>query len=268
MRIDWWTLALQAINVLILIWLLNRLLYRPVLALVDRRRADIAKQLDDAARARRDAEALRVRAAAIESALQADRQRLMTEAHTAATAQAAVELAKVAEQTLKLRAIAADDIARARDAAAQDVMDHASALAIEISRRLVGRLPSSIALAAFVEGLCAAVRDLPPQERAGIADTIELVTAVPLAADALADTQAAIELAFGRSLTLTPTVDPLLIAGLELRTPHALICNSWRADLDRIAKELNSDSQQPSAPHGLAPTGHDNRGADSARPVP
>jgi F-type H+-transporting ATPase subunit b len=30
MRIDWWTLALQTANVLILIWLLGRFLFRPV----------------------------------------------------------------------------------------------------------------------------------------------------------------------------------------------------------------------------------------------
>ena len=31
MRIDWWTLALQAVNVLILVWLLGRFLFRPVM---------------------------------------------------------------------------------------------------------------------------------------------------------------------------------------------------------------------------------------------
>ena len=34
MRIDWWTLALQAANFLVLVWLLQHFLYRPVQAII------------------------------------------------------------------------------------------------------------------------------------------------------------------------------------------------------------------------------------------
>jgi F-type H+-transporting ATPase subunit b len=36
-------------------------------------------------------------------------------------------------------------------------------------------------------------------------------------------------------------VDPTLIAGLELRAPHAVVSNSLHADLDRILLELTHD---------------------------
>jgi len=40
--------------------------------------------------------------------------------------------------------------------------------------------------------------------------------------------------------------DPDLIAGLELETPHAVVRNSFRGDLARIAEELTRhDSLQP-----------------------
>ena len=43
--------------------------------------------------------------------------------------------------------------------------------------------------------------------------------------------------------TATPifAVDPDLIAGAELRTPHAVVRNSWRADLDAMVESLNED---------------------------
>ena len=39
MTIDWWTLGLQTINVLILIWLLAHFFWRPVAGMIEQRRA-------------------------------------------------------------------------------------------------------------------------------------------------------------------------------------------------------------------------------------
>ena len=51
MHFDWWTLALQTINFAILAWLLHRFLYKPVLRVIDARRAEIDKQYADASMA-------------------------------------------------------------------------------------------------------------------------------------------------------------------------------------------------------------------------
>ena len=42
MHLDWWTIALQTINFAILVWLLHRFLYKPVLRMIDARKAEIA----------------------------------------------------------------------------------------------------------------------------------------------------------------------------------------------------------------------------------
>jgi F-type H+-transporting ATPase subunit b len=47
--IDWFTVGAQALNFLILVWLLKRYLYRPVLAAIDAREKTIAKKIADAA---------------------------------------------------------------------------------------------------------------------------------------------------------------------------------------------------------------------------
>ena len=49
MRIDWTTLALQTVNVLVLVWLLARFLFRPVSTIIAERRAAAEKLLADAA---------------------------------------------------------------------------------------------------------------------------------------------------------------------------------------------------------------------------
>lgn len=48
MLIDWFTVAAQAINFLILVWLLKRFLYAPILNAIDAREKRIAAQLADA----------------------------------------------------------------------------------------------------------------------------------------------------------------------------------------------------------------------------
>jgi F-type H+-transporting ATPase subunit b len=56
---DWTTFALEALNFLVLVWLLKRFFYRPVLAMIEARRAATAKTIADAEAVRREAEALK-----------------------------------------------------------------------------------------------------------------------------------------------------------------------------------------------------------------
>src|SRR5271169_5229977 len=49
MLIDWFTVVAQAVNFLVLVWLLKRFLYKPVLAAIDAREKKIAAELEDAA---------------------------------------------------------------------------------------------------------------------------------------------------------------------------------------------------------------------------
>ncbi len=55
MLIDWFTVGAQALNFLILVWLLRRFLYRPILDAIDAREKKIAAELADAAAKKADA---------------------------------------------------------------------------------------------------------------------------------------------------------------------------------------------------------------------
>lgn len=48
MLIDWFTVAAQAVNFLVLVWLLKRFLYKPILGAMDAREQRIASQLRQA----------------------------------------------------------------------------------------------------------------------------------------------------------------------------------------------------------------------------
>lgn len=56
MQIDWFTVLAQLINFVVLIWILHRLLYAPIISLIAKRETEIADRLARAARLSRDAE--------------------------------------------------------------------------------------------------------------------------------------------------------------------------------------------------------------------
>ena len=59
MELDWSTFLLQIINFLVLVWILNRFLYKPVMKVIAERKAAVEKTLADSERARAEARALR-----------------------------------------------------------------------------------------------------------------------------------------------------------------------------------------------------------------
>lgn len=59
MLIDWFTVVAQAVNFLILVWLMKRFLYQPILNAIDGREQRIAAELADAAAKKADAQAER-----------------------------------------------------------------------------------------------------------------------------------------------------------------------------------------------------------------
>lgn len=59
MELDWSTFLLEIVNVLVLVWLLKRFLYRPVMNVIEERKAAIAKTVADASRLQHEASALK-----------------------------------------------------------------------------------------------------------------------------------------------------------------------------------------------------------------
>jgi len=58
-ELDWSTFLLEIVNVLVLVWLLKRFLYRPVMTVIEERKAAIAKTVADASRLQNEANALK-----------------------------------------------------------------------------------------------------------------------------------------------------------------------------------------------------------------
>jgi F-type H+-transporting ATPase subunit b len=252
MQIDWWTLAFQTANVLILIWLLARFLFRPVAEIVTRRQNEANELLADAAEVRHQADATRAVVERARANIAAEREGVIADAHTAAQAERTTLLARTNEEITRLRAEADAAISRDRTAIEKTLIDRTRELSVEIARRLIERASPSVAVDAFLAGLCQQVQALPPQDRSAFMprqdDSIEIVTASPLGAEKAEQIRAAIADAFGGERALAFRTDPAVIAGIELHSRHAVIRNSWRSDLERIREELNRVDQPGKQP--------------------
>ena len=247
MHFDWWTLALQTANVLILIWILARFFFRPVADIIAKRQEATSKLLADAAAARKEAADMRTEAEKAQAGIAAERDRLMAEARRAAQVEKADLLAQSSDEIAQLRSEAEAVIARQQKATERALVTRASELSIEIARRLVERLPPSVSLSAFVEGICRELNALPSVARKNLLATadadhpVEVVTAAPLTREEATRLREALHGALGVDLPLAFRSEPALIAGIELRGRNTVLRNNWQADLGRIREELNRD---------------------------
>jgi len=236
MSIDWWTLGLQAVNFLVLAWLLQHFLYRPVLAAIDRRRAETDAERAKAAEAERRAQGAeaewRVRAKAQEEEGLALRRR--AEAEAARRGEEVVAAART--QAERLLADARATLEAERQAAA-DTLDHqAAGVAVTLAGRLLDAAAPGVGPAPFVELLLARLTALEPAERGNFSGPGLRLELAPAAADidifghrvAAALDGAAIETA----------IAPDLIAGARLSAAAAVLEVSWASSLAAAQREM------------------------------
>ncbi len=248
MSFDLWTLGFQAVNVLVLIWLLQRFFWKPVAATIAARQASAQEMLDSAKADRAKAQAGLSEIAKTRAGLQDERRAMLDAARTAADAaresllQDARAAAQAREETAKAARV------RAAETLRTTAITEAQGLAVIMAGKLMARLDGASTDAAFLHWLADGLAALTAAERKALAGTAVTVVS---ATDADADAQARIITIIADALAVTPELnfrtDPDLIAGFELRAPHFTLRNSWRADLDRIAAALAQKEPVPDA---------------------
>jgi F-type H+-transporting ATPase subunit b len=247
MHLDPWTLALQTINVLVLVWLLAHFLFRPVSAIIAERRLAADALMGDAEAARAKVAAEAAGLAQQRQGLANEGERIVAAARNEAEAERAAMMRQAEEAAVQLRADAQQAIARDQQSMRESLEHEAANLAVTIASRLLERLPAHTLNRAFLEGL-AEVLATHPSRAALLNAPIEVRSAAPLDATSQADCRAMLEHLIGGTPKLNFRTDPSLLAGIELASPDTVIRNTWQADLERITHALQQDiSREPVA---------------------
>jgi len=245
MSIDWWTLGLQTANFLVLVWLLHRFLYRPVLAIIARRQAEITGLMGQAGAAKAAAEKLERDLATQRAAVVGERDRVLEDARAQADRERQMALAKAQSEADTLVASARRTLEQERHEAAAALQKDAAALGIDVAQTLLATVPSPAA-GPFLDRIYAAIGAMRADERDRLVRSangvaVRVVTAQPLPEADRAVCRTKLAALLGNDTALTFADDLKLIAGVELHFPNSILRNTWRDTLDVTLNHLNAD---------------------------
>jgi F-type H+-transporting ATPase subunit b len=241
MSIDWWTLGLQAVNVIVLIWLLGHFFWRPLAGMIEQRRASTQAMLAEAQGKQTEATAGLAAIETTRAGFAQERDAILTAAQTAAEQAKVAQLKETAKEVAVLEATAKATIEKEKNATEKAWAGRSSALAVDIAKRLASRLDGPAVRATFLDWLLKAIHTLPGSSRQ-TATTLDAISATPLELWEQERYRTQIAEAFESHPQIAFKEDQTLIAGLELNGPHFAVRNSWRADLADILADLSHDS--------------------------
>lgn len=257
MLIDWFTVGAQVVNFLILVWLLKRFLYKPILHAIDAREKRIAAELADAAAKqteaqkerdefkRKNEEFARQRDAFLSQAMdeaKAERQRLIDEARQAANA-----LSVKRQDTLR------DEAHQVNQTIIRRTQQEVFAIVRKALTDLAATSLEERLSAVFIRRL----RELDDKAKAGLAEALKTASdpalvrsAFDLPAESRAAIQQALNETFSTEVTVRFETAPNLISGIELTTNGHKVAWSigdYLLSLENLVGELVSKKDKPVA---------------------
>jgi F-type H+-transporting ATPase subunit b len=240
MTIDFWGLGLQAVNVLILVWLLSRVFWRPVAAAIAKRQETAQQVIGSAQATQAKADKALAEANKARAGIASERTAVLETTRGEAETANKATLAEARTQAEAILTAAKDTISHDAKAAQEANAKQASELSLTIAARLLGRLDGPVVQSAFLSQLVEAITNMHAEDRkALLADPkgVEIVAAADIGAEQ-EKIKNAVQTALGGTPEIRFTTDPDLIAGLELRSPHFALHNSWQADLMQVQKAV------------------------------
>jgi F-type H+-transporting ATPase subunit b len=257
MLIDWFTVGAQAINFAILVWLMKRFLYKPIIHAIDAREKRITKELADADAKKADAQKERdefqhkneefdqQRAALLNKATaeaQAERQRLLDQAR-----KAAVALSLKRQETLR------NDAHNLNQAIIRRTQQEVFAIARKALTDLAGTSLEERMVDIFIHRL----RELDGEEKGLLVSAIKespgpviVRTMFDLLPAQCASTEGAIKEILGTETHVRFETAPDLISGIELTTNGQKVAWSiadYLASLEKGVDELLKKKDTPKA---------------------
>ena len=281
MLIDWFTVGAQAVNFLILIWLLKRFLYKPVLAAVDAREKKIAAQIADAAALEKKAQAERADLHQRSEALNRERESLLRKATEDANAerQRLIESARQESQQLHSKLIQA--LAQERAELGHQLSVRTQAEVFAVARKTLADLAGASLEDRMIEVFIAHLRELPKEQKLTLAgadtnigggvvtDTAETAnradpirvalvrSAFVLPASGRASIETAVHECLGSTVTTRFETSPEFVCGVELTMGGVKIAWSVADYLFSLSQSVAALVEpEPAAPALEAQHGH------------
>ncbi len=232
MQFDWTTFILEILNFLVLVWLLKRFLYRPVLDVLDARQERVRAELAQAAALKDEGTALREEYEQRLAHWAQEREQLRRELEQDLTQQRATGMEKIrqaqADEEAKAR-VRNEALAAAREA---ELIRQASGAAYANVAAMLRRLASPALTCAIARLLVDDLAAFPAQQRDALRKAAgrlgERAKAEVAAAHALDEATLdavgkGLSDAAGQALTIAFSLEPALIAGVRIAVGECLL---------------------------------------------
>lgn len=251
MQLNWSTFLLEVLNFLILVWLLKRFLYKPVLAAIARRKAAIDKSLADAQARHEEAQALELeyqnRLAAWEQEKESLRAALMEELR-AQRERLTEDLRKSLEQEReKERVLNERRLAELEKQAAEQ----GTTKGVQFTARLLERIAGPELEARLVAVMVEELLRVPSMQRDALQAAchdrhraVSIASAFPLLETERAKVIEALRTTTGEDIAAEFEQDSSLVAGLRIGVGPWIMRANLRDELRFFAEMVNHDGGQ------------------------
>jgi F-type H+-transporting ATPase subunit b len=257
MLIDWFTVGAQVINFVLLVWLLKRFLYKPILNAVDTREKRIAAELADADT--KKTEALKSQAEYQLKNEQFDQQRAALLSH--ATQEVSVERQRLLDEAR----LAADVLAATRQKALrgdvhslnQAIRSRAQQEVFAIARKALADLATTSLEERMGEVFTRRLRTMSGNAKSALAEALKtssepalVRSAFDLPAVQRAAIQNALNETFSADVHVRFEATPELVSGVELSTNGQKIAWSiadYLTSLERSVEDLLRENRPPAS---------------------
>lgn len=244
MNFSWWTFALQAINFLILVWLLKRFLFKPVSAIVVRRKEEIASGMAAALAEKQKALDLERELQVQRAGIEAERRKAIEEQRPQLAAERKRIIDEARAEAEKIHNQAATQLGEERAAATQELFSRTVELAMHLAERLLRELALPSIEHAFLIRVLDYLDHLPAQDRAALVsqlgpNALLVTTAHTLDAVEEAQWHEQLQKRVGAAAGIKFNSDPALIAGAEITFPSAILRFNWHDALVNAVQEIN-----------------------------
>jgi F-type H+-transporting ATPase subunit b len=253
-NINWSTLLLQIVNFGIMVFILSRVFFKPVVRILDERAERVTQALQEAEERERKA-----------AQAQAEYEKTLAEAQDQVLVmqqQAQEDLLRTKQQVLadtrqqiaKMRETAAQDLEEAREEAVTEHRRELGRLAIELSERLMRQAGGSAFQESSIQEFLSRLAHLQPEEyREALADDgapilqVQVVSAHSLDDASRAAIEAQTAHLLDREIELRYQVDRRLIAGVLMRFGGVVIDGSLSGQLQTLHERYLSDEERVAA---------------------
>lgn len=246
MRIEWSTLVLQTVNFAVLVWLLHRFLYQPVLRMIDERRADIEKQFAEANQSLTQAKLQIASIEADRAGIASERTAVLKSATAEAEAAALARRAALDREATALLDSTRKTLANERTAVLAEARRTALDLGERIARKLLADVPIRLQPETWLERIVGSLTGLPKESLEDLTQQVaqtaglKVVTASALSPEATEEWLARFQRTLGPALVVSFEVQENLIAGAELHFPHAILRFTWSSALETIRAQIDA----------------------------